>query len=119
MRAEAVPGPAISKRARRIGIGLGVFAILQMLLSIGAKVVRPPGVPEHFVALGWRLGSVPVLAVIEIVCTVLYVVPRTAPWGAILLTGYLGGAAATHLRVGDGQFYLRDPRLRAFVLNRG
>jgi len=72
------------------------------------------------------------LGVLLLACTLLYAVPRTAVLGAILLTGYLGGAVATHLRVGDPLFshvlfgvymgvalwlglYLRDARLRALV----
>ncbi|HZN08945.1 MAG TPA: DoxX family protein, partial [Pyrinomonadaceae bacterium] len=66
-----------------------------------------------------------------IICTVLYLIPKTAVLGAILLTGYLGGAVATHVRAGDGAFgvgfaiafgalvwlgiYLRDERLRELV----
>lgn len=68
------------------------------------------------------------LGILEIVCTVTYAVPRTAMLGAILLTGYLGGATATHVRIGDsfispvilgvlvwGGLFLRDPRLRALI----
>jgi hypothetical protein len=65
---------------------------------------------------------------VELICTLLYLVPRTSYLGAILLTGYLGGATASTLRVGDpwifpvmagillwGGLYLRDPRLRALI----
>jgi hypothetical protein len=69
------------------------------------------------------------LPFLELACTLVYLAPRTAVLGAILLTGYLGGAAATHVRIGDGVFvypvalgialwgglYLRDPRLRALL----
>jgi hypothetical protein len=69
------------------------------------------------------------LGAIEICCALLYAIPRTAVLGAVLLTGYLGGAIATHVRVGDPSFvtplvlgmiawaglYLRDPRLRALL----
>jgi hypothetical protein len=68
------------------------------------------------------------LGILELVCTVLYAIPRTAVLGAILLTGYLGGAIATHVRIGDdftppvimalllwGGLYLRDARLRALL----
>jgi hypothetical protein len=72
------------------------------------------------------------LGIIEIACTVIYVVPRTTVLGAILLTGFLGGAVATHVRVGDPLFshslfpiyvgvlvwlglYLRDDQLRALI----
>ena len=68
------------------------------------------------------------LGVLELACTALYVIPRTSVLGAILLTGYLGGATVTHLRIGEpfwgpplvgvflwGGLYLRDPRLRALI----
>jgi hypothetical protein len=71
------------------------------------------------------------LGIILLICTILYVIPRTAVLGAILLTGYLGGAVVTHVRAGEGWFpitfpiifgvflwgglYLRDTRLRALI----
>jgi hypothetical protein len=69
------------------------------------------------------------IGVVEIGCTIVYLIPRTAILGAILLTGYLGGAILTHLRIGDpswvmplllgvvlwGGLWLRDPRLRALT----
>ena len=68
------------------------------------------------------------LGILEVACTVIYLIPRTAVLGAILLTGYLGGATATHVRIGEPWFmpvllgvvvwlgiYLRDPRLRALI----
>lgn len=68
------------------------------------------------------------LGILEVACVVVYLIPRTAVLGAILLTGYLGGAVATHLRVGDpcfgpillgvvlwGGLFLRDPRLRTLI----
>jgi hypothetical protein len=68
------------------------------------------------------------ILVVELCCVLLYLIPQTAVLGAILLTGYLGGATATHVRVDEAYFmpvvvgilvwlglYLRDPRLRALV----
>jgi hypothetical protein len=68
------------------------------------------------------------LGILELICAVIYVIPRTSMLGAILLTGYLGGAIATHVRVGEqfimpavlgvliwGGLYLRDYRLRALL----
>ncbi len=93
-----------SKAARRAGTLLGALVVLQLLFSVAMKLTRPTGVPEHFAELGWRMRDVTALAVVELVCTALYVVPRTRVLGAIVLTGYLGGAVATHLRIGDGVF---------------
>ena len=82
--------------------------------------------------LGWSVEQMPILAAIEAVCLALYLVPRTAPLGALLWTGYLGGAIATHLRIDNplfthilfptyvaallwGGLYLRDARVRAVI----
>lgn len=82
--------------------------------------------------LGYPPDRVLWIGIIELVCVVLYLVPRTAVLGALLLTGYLGGAIATHVRVGSpllshtlfpiyvalmlwGGLYLREPRLRELV----
>lgn len=92
------------KAARRAGTVLGLLVVLQLLFSATVKLTRPSGVPEHFAELGWQMRDVTVLAVLELACTSLYVVPRTRLLGAVLLTGYLGGAVATHLRIGDGVF---------------
>jgi DoxX-like family len=88
-------------------------------------------VAEAFARLGFPLSLSVELGIIELVCVALYVIPRTSILGAILLTGYLGGAIATHLRVGDPLFdtifpiligalvwggpFLLDRRLRALI----
>lgn len=92
------------------------------------KVIQPAGFDEGMNHMGWQMGKVVGLAVLEMSCTVLYLVPRTSVLGAILLTGYLGGATATHVRVDDpyfiqpllgamlwGGLYFRDERLRALL----
>ncbi|NJN37230.1 MAG: DoxX family protein [Nitrospiraceae bacterium] len=81
-----------------------------------------PSIDKSSTGLAFGLG------VLELVCVILYIIPRTAVLGAILLTGYLGGAILTHLRVGDpfigpvvfgvfiwGGLFLRDPRVRALI----
>lgn len=84
---------------------------------------------DSFMQLGYDPSVAPVIGVLSLTCTVLYAWPRTAAWGALLLTGYLGGAVATHFRVGNplpshtlfpiyiaifawGGLYLRDARVR-------
>lgn len=64
-----------------------------------------PGKNEMMDKLGIPLPLLPTLAVLEIVVTVIYLIPRTAFLGAILMTGYLGGAVFTHLRVGDPWYF--------------
>ena len=90
--------------------------------------MKPPDVVETFTKLGWNESIALTLAIVELGCTLIYVIPRTAVLGAILLTGYLGGAVATHVRIGDpfiapiiigvlvwGGLWLRDARLRALA----
>ena len=88
-------------------------------------------VVEATVKLGYAETVILPLGIVLLGCTVLYAIPRTSVLGAILLTGYLGGAVVTHVRVGDtlftivfpiifgvliwGGLYLRDERLRALI----
>lgn len=104
---------------------------LFLLLDGVAKLFKPTPVVEGTVKLGYSESVIIPLGIVLIVCTVLYLIPATAVLGAILLTGYLGGAVATHVRAADGVFpvvfavtfgvlvwlgiYLRDTRLRALV----
>jgi len=80
---------------------------------------------EH---VGWKAAAVPVLGVTELIVTILYIIPQTSALGAILITGYMGGAIATHARVGDMfivqalipvlawlGLFLRDARLRSLL----
>jgi DoxX-like family len=117
-------GPA-SKAMIWMGWLLSALPSLMLLFSGSMKVVKPPmfehmGYPEHLVLA---------LGILEIGCTLVYWMPRTAVLGAILLTGYLGGAIATHVRLLELQFlvplvlgvlvwgglFLRDPRVRALI----
>jgi hypothetical protein len=90
--------------------------------------VQPTFVVEGSTQLGWGEGLILGLGILELVCTVIFLMPQTAVLGAILLTGYLGGETATHVRIGDpffapivlgvlvwGGLYLRDARLRALL----
>jgi hypothetical protein len=99
--------PTGEVRRRRlvwVGRGLGMLVGSQMVFSAAMKVFLPAGVPEHFAALRWRLDHMRGLALLELAVTALYCVPRTAVVGVVLLTGYLGGATAAHVRIGDGTF---------------
>lgn len=109
---------------------LSALPVLMLLMSAGMKLSQGEemvkGFVEHF---GYPLSSLVVIGVVEIVCTLLYAIPQTAVLGAILLTGYLGGAIATHVRVSETEFvnalvigivlwaglFLRDARVRALL----
>lgn len=116
--------------ARRAGLVLtGLFGLF-MTFDVAIKLLDLPVVGETLGALGWPAGMARGIGVLQLVLLVLYLVPRTAVLGAVLLTGMLGGAVATHLRVGSpllshtlfgvylgllawGGLLLRDARLRA------
>ncbi len=114
--------------AGRIFSGL---PILFLLFDGIAKLFKPVPVVEATVKLGYPESVIFGLGIVLLTCTILYVIPQTSVLGAILLTGYLGGAVATHVRVGEGAFpitfpiiigvlvwgglYLRDERLRALI----
>lgn len=109
---------------------LTAIPILLMVFSASMKFVGGQQMMDEMVhRFGYPAETALVLGVMELACVVLYAVPRTAALGAILLTGYLGGAVATHVRIGDPAFvapfglgviawaglYLRDERLRALL----
>jgi len=121
-----MPGRA----ARWAGRILTALPILLMVFSAGMKFVGNPQMVDEFVnRFGYPASLAPLLGVVELSCVVLYAIPRTAVLGAILLTGFLGGAVATHVRIGDPSYliplglgvvawaglYLREERLRALL----
>jgi hypothetical protein len=113
-----------------VGRILSTVPILMLLLSAFMKLTRQPQYVEQVVGkFGYAESALAGIAMLEIACVVLYAVPNTAVLGAVLLTGYLGGAISTHVRVADNGFlvplilgvlvwtglYLREERLRALL----
>lgn len=105
----------------------GLVAVM-LILSASAKFAGGPALEANLAHFGFSAALVPTLGVIELASVILYLVPHTAVLGAILLTGYLGGAAAAHMRIDESPLvpmligvvawlalYLRDPRLRRLV----
>jgi hypothetical protein len=90
-----------SRRALWAGRGLSGFAALFLAFDATIKLSGAPMVAEAHAQLGYPAGVAAPIGLVELVCLALYLVPRTAPLGAILWTGYLGGAIATHVRVGS------------------
>lgn len=123
------PKAPVSKAALWSGRVMSALPVLTLLMSAVMKLMKPKAIVDSFVQLGFSTGLITGIGILEIACTVVYVVPRTSVLGAILLTGYLGGAVCTTLRAGDPNFYmpailgvlvwgglyLRDPRLRALM----
>ncbi len=75
--------------------------VLMLLLSGVMKLVKSAPVVEGFAHLGYAENLALGLGIVEITCTIVYLIPRTSVLGAILLTGYLGGATATHVRISE------------------
>ncbi len=123
-----------SSRAVWAGRVLSGLVILFLIFDGGIKLVPLDVVTETTAQLGYpgSANFARFLGILTLVCTLLYAYPRTAVLGAILLTGYLGGAIATHVRIANplfshtlfgvylglmiwGGLYLRDPRIRALI----
>jgi hypothetical protein len=126
---EAAP---VSRSALWTGRALSTLAILFLLLDAVLKLVKPVEVVEGTSLLGYPESVITGLGITLLVCTILYIVPRTTILGAVLLTAYMGGAIATHVRVENplithilfptylaaifwGGLYLREPRLRQLL----
>jgi hypothetical protein len=107
---------------------MSAVPVLLLLLGATMTLLKPPAVVQGFAQFGFPESLLPKLGILELICAVIYVIPRTSVLGAILLTGYLGGATVTHLRVGQaffipvivgmlvwGGLFLRDPRVRDLI----
>ena len=119
-------------RARAAGIVCTTVAALFLSFDTLLKVLRLDAAVDGTTSIGYPAATVLGIGLIELVCLVLYLIPRTAVLGAVLMTGYLGGAVATHVRISSpllthtffplyvallpwGGLYLREPRLRALT----
>jgi len=108
MQASAQPAPLSTKKLWA-GIIISALPALFLLFDGVMKLVKPAVVVEGTVRLGYPESVILGLGIVLTACTVIYVIPRTAVLGAILLTGYLGGAVATHVRAGGGPFPILFP----------
>jgi hypothetical protein len=125
-----------SRRSLVTGRALSTIGAAFLLFDSIAKLLRVQPVLDGTAQLGYPTDVVFGLGVTLLLCVIAYIVPATSAVGALLLTGYLGGAVATHVRVGDPLFshvlfptylatvlwaglVLRDPRLRALLPRRG
>jgi hypothetical protein len=131
MPSDSHPAP-VSKKGLWAGRILSGLVVLFLIPDGVIKFIKPAPVVDAFAHLGLPLSISVTLGIILLLSTVLYAIPATSVLGAILLTGYLGGAVATHLRIGDPLFshvlfptylglllwlglYLREERLRALI----
>lgn len=119
---------SISKGARIAGWILTILPCLLFAMSAAMKFIQPAGFDEGLKHMGWDAGTMKYIGIVELACAAIYLFPRTAVLGAILLTGYMGGAIATHVRVGDMVFtqiligiviwfalWLRDSRVKNLI----
>jgi hypothetical protein len=104
------------------------LAVLPFIMSASMKFMGGPQVVQGFSHFGWPESMLITLGILEAVSVVLYLIPQTAVLGGIVLTGYLGGAISTHLRIGEavyihviiglliwGGLYLRESRLQVLI----
>ena len=120
----------VSSKRLWAGRIISALPVLFLLFDSVIHIIRIGPVDQGFAELGYAVTLARPLGIIELICVILYVIPRTSVLGAALLTGYLGGAVATNVRVGAplfshvlfpvyvgvllwGGLYLRDSRLRA------
>ncbi len=121
-----------SKKMLWAGWIVSGLVIVFMLFDAGIKVLRLPAAVAGAVQVGYPANEVLPIGIVLLVCVVLYAIPRTSVLGAILLTGYLGGAVATNVRISSpllsygllpayigvlvwGGLFLRDERLRQLI----
>ena len=129
---QASQAVRISKTSLWAGRIISALVVLFMVFDGAIKVLRLPPAIEGTLSLGYPASVVFPLGLVVLICVLLYVIPQSSVLGAILLTAYLGGAVATHVRVGNPLFshvlfptyigvlawlglFLRDERLRALI----
>ena len=125
---SALATTPISPKMLWAGRILSALPVLLLCFSGVMKLIQPAGFAEQVAPMGYNAKVMFWIGIVELLCTLLYLIPQTAVLGAILLAAYLGGATATHVRVGDvfimpilvgvlvwAGLYLREPRLRALL----
>src|SRR5262245_6754519 len=113
---------------RWTGWGLTVLPSLFLIFGAVMMILSPPEFTEPFAKSGWNAKLLVPLGITVLACTALYLIPQTSTLGAILLTGYMGGAIAHHVRLNESfafpvvfaiviwlGLFLREPRLRAIL----
>ena len=130
----AAQRPVAVRTPKSVIVGRVMSGIISALLILDASVKLFPSkvLIESSAQLGYPVGTMTPIGITLLTCVILYLIPRTSVFGALLLTGYLGGAIATHVRVGNplfshilfptyvatiawGGLYLRNEKLRALV----
>ena len=123
-----IPAASNPKWMTWTGWACTILAVAGLVFSAVIKFIGPADMVKEFGRLGWPSELAFALGVVELTCAILYLIPQTSVLGAILLTGYLGGATATHVRISDNfippivvgvlvwlGLFLRDLRLRILI----
>lgn len=129
---SVTPTQPTSKIARWAGYIITTLVVLFLLFDCTIKLLNLPVAVDGTVVLGYPASVVVPLGILQLICLIIYLIPQTSVLGAILITGYLGGAIATHVRLENplfshilfpvyvglmiwGGLYLRNQRLRALI----
>ena len=132
MSSIAVPVREVTPKRWMLWIGrvLSLWPVYIVVMSATWKLTRNPWYVGEFARIGWPESALPLLAFLQLGSLLLFLIPRTSVLGAVLLTGYLGGAIATYVRMGEPYpvlvplstsliawlgIYLREERLRALL----
>lgn len=118
----------VSKKMLWAGRIISALPVLLLLMAGTIKLIKPAPVVPGFAHFGYPERLILAIGILELTCAVIYAIPRTAVFGAILLTAFMGGATATHVRIGEpfitpvmvgvlawAGLFLREERLRALL----
>lgn len=120
--------PSGAKWMTWVGWAMTLLPVGLLVMSATYKLTEAEVAVKGFADQGFPEGSLMAIGIVEVACTVLYLIPQTSVLGAILLAGYLGGAVVTHVRMSEpffipivlgvllwGGLFLRDARIRALI----
>ena len=118
----------IAKSMHKVGWALTVLVVAGLVFSASMKLIQSEGLEKGAEEIGWKVEHLYVLGFVELACALIYLFPTTAVLGAILVTGYAGGAIATHARLEQNfvgpivlgvltwlALFLRDRRIRSML----
>ena len=125
---QAIQQQEVSKARYWAGFGISIVISLLLFTSGAMKISMGDSVRDGITKLGYPGDAIAGTGIVLILCALIYLIPKTSILGAILLTGYLGGATAIHVRVGDpfifpimlgvliwGALYIRDPQVQKLI----
>ena len=132
MKLNQVPKTMTLPRAQWAGRIMSTFVVIALMADGAIQLFAPAQIASMLQETGFAMGLTRVVGPIILACAILYAIPATAVVGAILVTGYLGGAICAHIRIGElgsppeiislflgamtwGGLYARDPRIRAIL----